>query len=275
LRVPYPPLPEQHAIANFLDRETAKIDTLIEKQERLIELLEEKRQAVITRAVTKGLNPDVRMKDSGVEWLGEVPEHWKMTRLRYLGRPIIGLTYEPSDVVSEGDGSLVLRASNVSGGQVVSADNVFVGKNIPPDLRTRKDDLLICSRSGSRSLIGKNALIPEEFAGQTFGAFMVVFRSEMNRYLYHVLHSRLFEYQSASFLTSTINQLTVSNLKSFDVPLPPPAERDAIRDYLDSALLRIRDTQRSATSAIGLLRERRTALISAAVTGKIDVRQAV
>ena len=94
-----PPEPEQRAIAAFLDRETARIDALVAKKERLIELLQEKRTALITRAVTKGLDPNVPMKDSGVEWLGEIPAHWDVKRLRHVGHAMIGLTYEPDDVV--------------------------------------------------------------------------------------------------------------------------------------------------------------------------------
>ncbi len=129
------PLPEQRAIAAFLDREAGKIDALVAKNDRLIELLQEKRAALITRAVTKGLDPNVPMRDSEIEWLGEIPRHWAVKRLRHLGEPIIGLTYEPSDVVvSEDEGVLVLRASNISGGRMVYEDNVFVRSAIPEDL---------------------------------------------------------------------------------------------------------------------------------------------
>jgi len=151
---PLPAIAEQRAIAAFLDREMAKIDALVAKKKRLIELLQEKRTALITRAVTKGLDPSVSMKDSGVEWLGEIPAHWEVKRLRHLGDAIIGLTYEPGDVVGpDDDGVLVLRASNVNHGRVVLEDNVFVRRAIPEHLRTRLGDILICSRSGSRALL--------------------------------------------------------------------------------------------------------------------------
>jgi len=263
---------ERQAIANFLDYETAKIDTLIEKQQRLIELLTEKRQAVISHAVTKGLNPDVPMKDSGVEWLGEVPEHWEMKKLKHIGEAKNGLTYSPNDVTDADSGTLVLRSSNIQNAKLAFNDNVFVNVKIPKRMRTIKDDILICSRNGSRRLIGKNALITDEAAGQAFGAFMIVFRSDINTYLYWVLNSPLFEYQSGSFLTSTINQLTMGNLHNMEVPIPSREEQKEIINFLTKKMKGFDDLLFKAQQAIQLMQERRTALISAAVTGKIDVR---
>ncbi|EGQ7798751.1 restriction endonuclease subunit S [Vibrio parahaemolyticus] len=263
---------EQQKIINFLDYETAKIDTLIAKQEKLIELLKEKRQAVISHAVTKGLNPDAPMKDSGVEWLGNVPEHWDMKRLKYIGEAKNGLTYSPDDVVPEGEGVLVLRSSNIQDAKLSFTDNVYVNMDIPLRIRTQKDDLLICSRNGSRQLIGKNALITEEAVDMAFGAFMVVFRSKLNPYLYWVLNSPLFEYQSGSFLTSTINQLTIGNLESMEIPLPPSDEQELIRQYLIEKMDYFDQLISKSACKVDLLKERKTALISAAVTGKVDVR---
>lgn len=206
---------EQRAIAAFLDRETARIDALVAKKEKLIALLQEKRAALITRAVTKGLDPNAPMKDSGIEWLGEIPAHWEVRRLRHIGDAIIGLTYDPSDVVVDGnDGTLVLRASNVSGGRIVLEDNVFVSRTIAADLRTRCGDILICSRSGSRALIGKCAKIGTEAEGLTFGAFMTIFRSPLNDYLFYAFNSTLFDYQSGTFLTSTMAFIPLTTLFS-------------------------------------------------------------
>ena len=263
---------EQTQIATFLDRETQKIDRLIEKQQQLIKLLQEKRQAVISHAVTKGLNPNAKMKDSGVEWLGEIPEHWEIKRLKYLGNSIIGLTYSPDDVVDEGQGTLVLRSSNVQDKKITFDRNVYVNKKIPEKLKTVNGDILICSRNGSRDLIGKNALIDNDSEGLTFGAFMTIFRSQYNEYLSCVFNSTLFEFQSSSFLTSTINQLTVGNLNSFEIPLPPKKERLQIIDHVKLKAGSIDRLIEKTKQAIQLSKERRTALISATVTGKIDVR---
>lgn len=267
-----PALREQIAIAAFLDRETAKIDGLIEKNERLIKLLQEKRTALITQAVTKGLDPTVPMKNSGIEWLGKIPAHWEVKRLRHIGAAIIGLTYEPADVVDPDDGVLVLRASNVCDGHIVLEDNVFVKRSIPAHLKTKVGDILICARSGSRALIGKNAMIDKTLAGLTFGAFMLVFRSVCNDYLFYAFNSTLFNYQSGAFLTSTINQLTLSNLNNFMVPAPPKNERSAIAAFLERETAKTDALVAKIHVAIDHLKEYRTALISAAVTGRIDLQ---
>jgi len=265
---------EQNAISTFLDRETAKIDSLIDKNERLIELLQEKRKALITQAVTKGLNPNVPTKDSGVEWLGKIPAHWEVKQLRHVGIAIIGLTYEPADVVGPDEGVLVLRASNIYDGHIVLEDNVFVKRSIPNRLNTKVGDILICARSGSRALIGKSAMIDKALVGLTFGTFMMVFRSTCNDYLFYAFNSTLFSYQSGAFLTSTINQLTLSNLNSFTVPVPPHDERAAIAAFLDRETAKIDSLVAKIHEAIDRLKEYRNTLISAAVTGRIDVREA-
>jgi type I restriction enzyme S subunit len=269
-----PPLAEQQAIARFLDERTAVIDELIAAKERLIALLGEKRAALITTAVTRGLDPAAPMKDSGVPWLGEIPAHWEVKQLKHIGQALTGLTYSPDDVVSEEEGTLVLRSSNVQDARIVLDDNVYVTKDIPQKLITRIDDILLCSRNGSRALIGKNALIDEYSEGSSFGAFMTVFRSDRNRFLFYVFNSRLFEFQSSSFLTSTINQLTLGNLNNMIVPLPSRREQEEIVEFLESLLSTFDNLLTEANRAIDILKEYRTALISAAVTGKIDVRAA-
>lgn len=272
IRICAPTTNEQTAIAEFLDRETGKIDALVAEQERLIALLTEKRQAVISHAVTKGLNPTAPMKPSGIDWLGDIPSHWDIKQLKHIGDAQIGLTYDPSELVNEDEGVLVLRSSNVQQGQICYDDNVYVSKEIPEKLITRSDDILICSRNGSRALIGKNALISGNAIGVTFGAFMTIFRSSLNKYLVWVLGSQIFEFQSGSFLTSTINQLTIGNLYSFTIPIPPQEEREKIGHFLSIKTGEIDLLISQSKTAISLLQERRTALISAAVTGKIDVR---
>ena len=270
---PVPPLPEQQAIVTFLDRETAWIDALVAKKERLIELLQEKRTALITRAVTKGLDPNAPVKDSGVEWLREIPAHWEVKRLKEIGEALIGLTYSPNDVVGQDEGSLVLRASNISEGKIVLEDNVYVGCPVTEKLITREGDILICSRSGSRRLIGKNAIIGSASSGMTFGAFMTVYRSAHNEYLHYVFNSTLFELQSGMFMTSTINQLTLGMLNGFYVPVPPITEQTDIPAFLDRETAKLDSLVAKVREAIERLRELRSALISAAVTGRIDVRE--
>ena len=271
LPVPVPDPGTQRAIADYLDRETARLDALVTAKERLLALLAEKRRALVTRAVTRGLDPRVPTRDSGVPWLGEIPAHWEIKRLKHVGQTIIGLTYDPKNVVNDDNGVLVLRASNVQDQKVViSDDSMSVVMDIPEHLRTRAGDILICSRSGSRNLIGKSALIGESFAGCTFGVFMTVFRSvhACERYMFCVLNSPMFDFQAGSFSTSTINQLTVETLENMKVPLPPRSEQTEISRYLGGETKRIGLLIDKTRETIHLLSERRAALITAAVTGQ-------
>ena len=130
--------------------------------------------------------PYPKYKSSEVEWLGEVPEHWEVKRLKWVGESIIGLTYSPDDVVTEGDGTLVLRSSNIQDGKIVLDDNVFVSSKIPRRLRTRPKDIVICTRNGSRALVGKTGMISEQESDLTFGAFTAVFRSPGPRKFFSV-----------------------------------------------------------------------------------------
>lgn len=271
--LPLPPAWEQQAIANYLDFETAEIDGFIADQEQLIKLLKERRAATVTRAVTKGLNRNAPTKDSGVEWFGTIPADWEMTRIKHVGTTHIGLTYAPEDVVDGPEnGTLVLRSGNVQDGRIDLSSCVYVKKVIPPSLRTQVGDILICARNGSRSLIGKNAVIGNESVGQTFGAFMTVLRSQDSDYLYWVLNSSLFKAQMGLFVTATINQLTNATLNNFEIPMPPLNERILISDYLRKETAQIDAAVADAREAIALSKERRVAVVTAAVTGKIDVR---
>ncbi|MDD9149758.1 restriction endonuclease subunit S [Sporolactobacillus sp. CQH2019] len=267
-----PPFNDQKEIVDFLNEKTFEIDSLIAAKKKLIALLEEQRQAIITEAVTKGLDPNVKMKDSGVEWIGEIPEHWNLLRIKYLGDAILGLTYSPSDVVSKNEGKLVLRSSNIRNGKIDYNDTVYVNCAVPPKLITKEHDILICSRNGSRELIGKCALIDRNSQDQTFGAFTTVFRSEINEFLFYIFQSQLFKSQIGSYLTSTINQLTISKLRNFPVAIPNDLERKKITNFLQKKALEFDSIIKNEKNAIDNLKEYRQSLIYEAVTGKIDVR---
>ena len=176
-------------------------------------------------------------------------------------------------MVDKEEGRLVLRASNISGGQIVDADNVYVRCPVPDKLILREGDILICSRSGSRNLIGKNARIANTPLGVTFGAFMTILRGANNDYLHQVFNSKLFEYQSGAFLTSTINQLTLGILNDMKIPFPPAGEQQSILQYLNEATQAVDATINRARHQIELMEEYRTRLIADVVTGKIDVRE--
>ena len=269
-----PPLNEQAIIVRYLDQADERIQAYISAKEKLIALLEEQRQAVIHQAVTRGLDPNVKLNPSGVEWLGEVPEHWEVRRMKTLGEALIGLTYSPNDVVEPEEGTLVLRASNIFDREIVDADNVYVRCQIPEKLIAKTGDILICSRSGSRNLIGKNAQIDVNSAGASFGAFMTLLRGPNNNYLHQILNSNIFKHQSGSFMTSTINQLTLGMLNDMQIPFPPAEEQHAIMRYLSKKTRNMESVIRSARHQIELMQEYRTRLIADVVTGKLDVRKA-
>ena len=268
----YPPLSEQQQIVFFLDTKTSLIDSLIEKTQRKIELLKEKRTSLINEVVTKGLNPNVEMKDSGVEWIGEIPSHWETTKFKFKGEVIIGLSYKPENQVDENDGVLVMRSSNVQNGKPSFHDNVYVDCKISDKLRTREGDILICSRNGSRKLIGKNCLITKEIEGMSWGVFMTMYRTQYYKFFYWLLNSPVFKSQSGLFLTSTINQLTVSTLENMVVPyVSDKIEQQQIVEYLDKQTGIIDKTISIEEKRIELLKEYRQSLISEVVTGKRKV----
>ena len=272
----YPPLHEQQQISDYLDYKTLKIDTLIEKTQQKIELLKEQRTSLINTTVTKGLNPNVEMKDSRVEWIGEIPSEWEVVKLKFVGKVVIGLSYSPDNVVDEGEGTLVMRSTNVQNGKPSFHNNVYVNKDIPDRMVTREGDILICSRNGSRNLIGKNCIISKDIEGMTFGVFMTIFRSKYWKLIYWVLNSPVFKSQSGLYLTSTINQLTVSTIKNLTIPFTfNEREQQQIVDYLDKETSRIDKLVDIESKRIYLLKEYRQSLISEVVTGKVDVRDEV
>ena len=256
LCTPLPPLPEQRAIAAFLDRETAKIDALVAKKERLIELLQEKRTALISDAVTKGLDPDVPLKDSGVEWLGEIPTHWEVRRLRTLANIKTG-GRDTVDQQEEGKYPFFVRSQTVErintwtfdGEAVLTAgDGVGVGKvfhyvNGKFDYHQR-----VYKFSNFRAVIGR---------------FFFYFFKEMLRF--EVLQGTA---------KSTVDSLRLPMLQNFPIVVLPLPEQRAIAAFLDRETAQIDALIAKVQEAIDRLKELRTALISAAVTGKIDVREA-
>ena len=274
--VPLPPLQEQQQISDYLDYKTSKIDTLLEKTRQKIELLKEQRISLINTTVTRGLNPNVEMKDSGVEWIGKIPSGWEVVKLKFVGNVVIGLSYSPDNVVDEGEGTLVMRSTNVQNGKPSFHDNVYVDKDIPDRMVTREGDILICSRNGSRNLIGKNCIISKDIEGMTFGVFMTIFRSKYWKLIYWVLNSPVFKSQSGLYLTSTINQLTVSTIKNLSIPFTfNESEQQQIVDYLDKETSKIDKLVDIESKRIILLKEYRQSLISDVVTGKVDVRDEI
>lgn len=270
IKIPVPSEAEQMKISKFLHRNILDIDTIIEKTKESIEEYKKYKQSLITEVVTKGLNPEVPMRDSGVEWIGEIPEHWRIGRIKNFGEVIIGLTYSPSDVSDHGQ--LVLRSSNVQNGSIDLSEKVFVDLKVKKKLLLAENDILICSRNGSRALIGKCALVNEENAGHTFGAFMSVLRGDNNRFLYFVLNSNIFNFHIGTFLTSTINQLTTSNLNSIEVAMPPQEEQIQIAEFLQKKISEFEAIIDQKSKLLIELEYYKKSLIYEVVTGKKEIQ---
>jgi len=268
--VPIPDINVQQKIASFLDRKCAEIDEMIALQEKIVEELKAYRQSVITEAVTKGLNPDAPMKDSGIEWIGEIPEHWEVRRIKYIGKAENGLTYTPSDVCDASEGVLVLRSSNIQNGKLVFEDNVYV-RSAPTSLMVKVGDIIICSRNGSASLVGKSAVVENDLTA-SFGAFMMRFRSNHNyKYINFLLTSTISHYKQL-FTTTTINQLTIGLVNNIEMPfIESNEEQQAIAEYLDTKCTEIDNLISIKLSKIDSLKEYKKSIIYEYVTGKKEV----
>ena len=276
-----PPAEEQLTIAAFLDYETARIDQLIAKQKQLIELLKEKRQAVISHAVTKGLNPNVPMKDSGVEWLGQVPEHWVVTQLRHLLCHLEqGKSPECEARMAEGEEWGVLKTGCVNGGVYRATEHKALPVHIAPHkaYEVRAGDLLMSRASGSRDLIGAVAYIDKTPPRLLLSdkVFRLILVSGVHpQYLSLLMGSKSVRSQIELAINGAeglANNITKESIKSFLVACPDYEEQLQIHKYLSEQLNQFDSLEAKLTEALVLLQERRTALISAAVTGKIDLR---
>ncbi len=277
-----PPSVDQRAIAAFLDRETARIDALIEKKEQQIELLEEKRGALIHHAVTRGLDPSAPLRDSSIEWIGQIPAHGSITRLKYVTSRIEqGWSPQCESGQAGPDEWGVLKAGCANGGVFDETENKTLPADIEPlrEYEIRVGDVLISRACGTRELVGSAALVHQVRPRLLLcdKLFRIVPRpSELiATFLVYFLGSRLSRYQlerdvqGASGLALNIGQETVKELV---IPLPPIGQQQDVAQFLDEEL-RTMDRLRSAVDrSIEMLHEFRTALISAAVTGKIDVR---
>ncbi|MDO6564634.1 restriction endonuclease subunit S [Amphritea sp. 1_MG-2023] len=277
----YPELEDQRIIVNFLDHETAKIDTLIDKQQQLIKLLKEKRQAVISHAVTKGLNPDVPMKDSGVEWLGEVPEHWDLKAIKYCVDSDSGIQMGPFG------GMLKSLEANPTGYKVFGQENTISGdfsKGSRWITAKRYSELenyhlsvgeIVLTRKGS---LGNARLISQLNTKGIIDSDTIRVRVDqrtiMPGLLAFLLHSSSYVEEQITrnrrgAILSGLNSETVANLKLL---VPPIAEQRRLMTCLADIEQHFDEVLQKANLAIDLLTEKRIALISAAVTGKIDVR---
>lgn len=272
LTLPISSVQEQNIIATFLDHETAKIDNLIEKQQQLIELLKEKRQAVISHAVTKGLNPDVPMKDSGVEWLGEVPEYWKVSSLGYYSSLNTGATPDRSNSKYWNGEIAWIKTGEVNYNNIYSSEEKITCEAVKnTSVRLSPPGTLLMAMYGQGITRGRVAIL--DISATYNQACVAISPNEtlLNVYLRLFFIAGYHAIRDGGNETSQMN-LNADIVRKFKILIPPLSEQKEIVSYLDCHLPQIEMLVERADSVIALLQERRTALISAAVTGKIDVR---
>lgn len=276
IRVVTPSLEEQTQIARFLDHETARIDALIEVQQRLIELLKEKRQAVISHAVTKGLDPTVPMKDCGVEWLGLVPSHWDVKQLKHVVDPNTSITYGIVQAGPEFEGGVpYIRTSDMSGEELPVSGYPLTSPEIDESYarsRVRPGDIVMSIRAS----VGKCLLVPDELtvANLTQGTAKIsagqgITRNFLLAFLNASATQNYFELMAKG---ATFKEITLDALRRTPVLLPPANEQIKVDQFVARNADLLDETCKQAIQSVSLLQERRSALISAAVTGKIDVR---
>lgn len=271
---------EQIIISSFLEHETAKIDILIGKQQQLIELLKEKRQAVISHAVTKGLNPDVPMKDSGVEWLGEIPAHWIVTKIKFLVDKFEqGWSPQCESRLSEENEYGVLKVGCVNSGRFNPLEHKALPSSLEPQKQylLRKNDLLI-SRANTKDLVGSSAVVEKNYDHLILcdKLYRLTFKLPIISYfISEYLRIPPVREQielSASGASHSMQNIGQDTIKEMYTVLPPQNELESIVDYIQFKINMFNTLSQISHQKITLLQERRTALISAAVTGKIDVR---
>ena len=276
IQMPDVPYTEQTKIAAFLDHETARIDTLIEKQERLIELLKEKRQAVISHAVTKGLNPDAPMKDSGVEWLGEVPAHWEVKAISKITNKITNGYVGPTRDILVLEGVPYIQATHIKNGKVQFKNEFFVRKlwsKTHAKSILHKDDILIVQTGAGT---GDVALVSSSEEGYNCHALIILTPKKniiYGEFVSYTLQSQYGYSKLFSIRTGGMHpHLNCNEVKFVQLPIPPLTEQNEIILFLHQKIDRFNKLIYRQKLTINLLRERRSAIISAAVTGKIDIR---
>lgn len=277
-----PSYDEQLAIASFLDRETAKIDALIAAKERFLELLEEQRSAVISHAVTKGLDPNVPMKDSGVEWIGEIPAHWEAIlfsrAIRERCDGPFGSDMKSNHYVDEG--VRLIRLQNIGSGEFNDSDKAFISEShfeSLPGHEAYPGDLLVAGLGDANHPAGRACLLPNDITRAMVKADCFRLRLEQN----FLQHAYAMYYLCSKVARAGINlqlrgatrdRINLSGISRLPIIVPPLKEQKVLVDFISAQIQQSGLIKQKVESAITTLREYRTALISAAVTGKIDLR---
>ncbi|MHA3096745.1 restriction endonuclease subunit S [Acinetobacter brisouii] len=271
-----PPKADQEKIVSFLDTETARIDTLIAKQEKLIELLEEQRKSIISHAVTKGLNPNAPMKDSGVEWLGEVPEHFDSIKIKQLA--ISKLTYGANESAEQEikEHPRYIRITDIKNDGTLNPESF---KSLPPEIAEQyllaNNDILF-ARSGAT--VGKTFKYSDSWGVCCFAGYLIKLSVNVKianpDYVFYYLNSYPYwEYIASNQSQSTIQNVSAEKYANFTIAIPKIFEQEKIVSFLDSETSRIDSLIAKQEKLIEKLKEYRASIISHAVTGKIDVRE--
>ena len=279
LKHPIPPLPEQQAIAAFLDRETARIDALVAKKERLMDLLQEKRTALITHAVTRSLDLDVPLQDSGVEWLGEIPAHWEVKRLKHLvGKVGSGKTPKGGAERYVDDGVMLLRSQNVHFGELRLTDVAYIDADTDAEMagsRVLEGDVLLNITGAS---LGRGCVARLRGKDANVNQHVCILRPDQQKdepeFLAYSVESRSLQDQIFSNENGVSRDaLNFEQIADLVFARPAKNEQQAIAAFLDRETAQLNGLIGKVQDAIERLRELRNALISAAVTGRIDVRE--
>ena len=276
IKIIVPPLSEQKEIADYLDKKCGEIDAAVVKVDKELELLDELKQSEISKAVTKGLNPDVSFKPSGIDWIGEIPSHWKISRLKnyvdIFGR--IGFRgYTNEDLVNEGEGAITLSPSNIIDGKINYSKCSYLSWNKyyeSPEIMINEGDVIFVKTAS----VGKSALISHLPMETTLNPQIVVFKNIkiINKFLDYILKTPLIIHQvNLSVGGSTILTITQDSIGNYKLPIPPISEQKEIADYLDRKCGEIDSLKEKLKQKKEKLQELRQSLISEVVTGKRKV----
>jgi type I restriction enzyme, S subunit len=273
LNLPVPNFEAQEKIADFLDKETAKIDHLIAKQEKLLELLEEKRRATITHAVTRSLDPSVGLKETNIPWLGQIPSHWDVKRVKDVAFVVLGKMVQNEQKKPEEIHKPYLKSRNIqwNGIDLKSVDEMWFKPRELEDYRLKEGDIVV-SEGGD---VGKCIMWQDSY-GELYFQNSVnrvrVISSVVAKYVYYVFqHLALNEVFMNTVNKVSIAHLTKDKLVTYHIPMPSVEDQQIIADYLDAEDVKFRKLRKKIQAQIILLKERRTSLISHAVTGKVRV----
>ena len=272
VRISLPSLDTQKRIAAFLDEKTKRIDALIANKRALLERLTEKRHAIITHAVTKGLSPAVPMMNSGIDWLGEIPAHWKVKRLKYLTRAPLKYGANASAEWNEPDWPRFIRITDVDQSGNLRPDTF---RSLPPEVAEpyllAEGDILL-ARSGAT--VGKSFIYRKDWGAACFAGYLILARIGRHHsadFIYQYLNSDAFwSWAGASLIQSTIQNISAERYANLWVPCPPLSEQIAIADAVSLLRSQIADRERKVEQSLNMLNEYRSSLVTAAVTGQLE-----